>query len=105
MRIDYNECMYSCGSDNPHSACTHQNYCIFNENQTILESKIAELERELNEVENQLTQYHLIYTNKDYYELLDEKTLLVNDLEELRQLRNYIIDNEVKIYGFEVLES
>ena len=41
----------------------------------------------------------------DYNELIKEKTLLIKDLEELRTLRDYIIDKGVKEYGYEILES
>ena len=105
MKINFNECWYSCGADNPHIACTHQNYCIFNENRNLLESRITELENELKDIENQLIQYPYIYTTMNHDELIKEKTLLTNDLEELRNLRNYIIDNGVKEYGYELLES
>lgn len=105
MKVDFNECWYSCGADNPHNDCTHQNYCIFNDNRTLLESMINDLEIELGDVENQLTQYHQINTARNYNELMKQKTLITTDLEELRHLRNQIIDKEVREYGYGLLES
>lgn len=105
MRIDYNECGYSPDANDPHSACLHPAYCIFNQNRVRLESMISELENDLESVEFQLSCFHEIYTTTDYDELKKEKTLLMNDLEELKTFRSTIIDREIRKYGYGVLES
>lgn len=105
MKIDYNECWYSCGAVNPHDACLHQKYCIFNSNRERLESMICELENELNNIETQIDQVHSINTAKNYDDLKKEKTLLLSDLEDLRIFRMMIIDKGVEEYGYGVLES
>jgi len=101
MRIDYNECWYQ----GNHDACTHTHYCIFNEHRIQLESMIAECENDLQLLEMQLLMFHEIYTTKSYDELKKEKMILIDDLEKLRVFRMNIIDNEVKEYGYEGLES
>lgn len=103
MRIDLYECWYQ-GGENHHDACTHPSYCIFNPNRWKLEKKIAQLEKELEVIEHQLMLYHDIYTVKSKEELEYEKEIVKNDLLQLRGFRMKIIDNEVKEYGYEVLE-
>lgn len=104
MRIDYNECWYQEGEPH-HGACTHPNYCIFNKNRIRLESQIGEIERDLELVEWQLSNFHSIHLDKNYADLKKEKNILRDDLERLQFFRAKIIDSEVKEYGYEVLES
>ena len=51
MMSKLNDCNYSPGDDQ-HECCTHNHYCIFNENRTKLEKDIHELETKLNKFEN-----------------------------------------------------
>lgn len=42
---DYNQCYYS--PTEKHDLCTHQDYCIFDENRVLLEERIKHLSDEL----------------------------------------------------------
>jgi hypothetical protein len=43
---DLNTCFYSPGTDK-HECCTHTQYCIFNQNRTELETQITQLENQI----------------------------------------------------------
>ena len=43
---DINTCFYSPGTDK-HECCTHTQYCIFNNNRTELETQITQLENQI----------------------------------------------------------
>ena len=101
MKIDNNECWYQ----GNHDACTHSYYCIFNSNRCMLESMIADLERQLWDIQFQLSNYGEIYTDKTFDELRKDKILIRNDLEDLYNFRENIIDKEVVEYGYGLLES
>lgn len=97
-----NTCYYSPGDDK-HDACTHQHYCIFNNNRIQLETDITKLENELHQriydlkfIKNEGT------NNSADYEATKNRIKILNaDLEHLRNHRNKIIENkEVKGYGF-----
>ena len=99
---DLNTCYYSPGDDK-HNNCTHQYYCIFNNNRIQLETDIHKLESELHQriydlkfIKNEGTS-----NCADYKATMNRITILNTDLENLRKSRNNIIENkEVKGYGF-----
>ena len=88
---DLNTCYYSPGTDK-HSTCTHTQYCIFNENRTILETEITKLENKLNDFKNikdaaingdiiyheELDDYYIIRIDK--YTGIDGKTRYKTDV-------------------------
>ena len=99
---DLNTCYWSPGTDK-HSCCTHQHYCIFNNNRIKLETDILKLENELHQRIYDLKFIKNEGTNNcvDYEATKNRITLLNNDLENLRKFRNEIIKNkEVRGYGF-----
>lgn len=99
---DINNCYYSTGTDK-HSCCTHQHYCIFNENRIRLETDITQLENELHQrihdlkfIKNEGTK-----NSADYKATKERITILNTDLDNLRKFRKEIIENkEVKGYGY-----
>ena len=98
---DLNTCYWSPGTDK-HSCCTHQHYCIFNNNRIQLETDILKLENELHQRIYDLKFIKNEGTNNcaDYEATKDRITLLNRDLENLRKSRKNIIENtEVKGYG------
>ena len=99
---DLNTCYWSPGTDK-HSCCTHQHYCIFNNNRIKLETDILKLENELHQRIYDLKFIKNEGTNNcaDYEATKNRITLLNNDLENLRKFRNKIIENKgVRGYGF-----
>ena len=99
---DLNTCYYSPGTDK-HSTCTHQHYCIFNENRINLEKDITKLENELHQRITDLKFIKNEGTNNcaDYEATKNRITVLNTDLEHLRNFRNKIIENkEVKGYDY-----
>ena len=99
---DLNTCYWSPGTDK-HSCCTHQHYCIFNNNRIQLETDILKLENELHQRIYDLKFIKNEGTNNcaDYEATKNRITLLNNDLENLRKFRNKIIENKgVRGYGF-----
>ena len=103
MMSKINTCYWSPGKDS-HSCCTHQHYCIFNQNRIQLETDINKLENELHQriydlkfIKNEGT------NNCADYEATKERIKILNaDLEHLRNHRNKIIENkESKGYGYQ----
>lgn len=102
MRINYNTCYYSPGTDK-HSCCTHPHYCIFNKNRIRLETDLTSLENELHQ---RITDLKFIKNEgtpncADYEATTNRIRILNEDLDHLRKFRNKIIENkEVQRYGF-----
>ena len=99
---DLNTCYYSPGHDK-HSCCTHQHYCIFNNNRILLETTIHELETELHKriIDLKFIKNEGTDNCADYKATSERITILNKDLEQLRKSRNNIIENkEVKGYGY-----
>ena len=99
---DLNTCYWSPGNDK-HTCCTHQHFCIFNENRIRLDNDIHKLETELHK---RITDLKFIKNegtpnSADYEATRERITILNNDLEILRKSRQKIIENkEVKGYGY-----
>ena len=103
MMSKINTCYYSPGEDK-HSCCTHQHYCIFNQNRIRLETDITKLENELHQKIYDLKFIKNEGTNNsaDYEATKNRIRILNEDLEHLRKFRNKIIENkEAEGYGFE----
>lgn len=100
-----NTCYYSEGGK--HDCCTHQGYCIFNENRVKLEQKIGDTLREYYELKKLRDSYLKGYYcgNIDYDFLLKKLNLLRHNISRLVQFKDKIINNEVDGYGYAVLES
>ena len=99
---DINTCYWSPGEDQ-HECCTHQHYCIFNNNRIQLETDITKLENELPQRTHDLKFIKNEGTNNcaDYEATKNRIKILNSDLEHLRKFRKKIIENtEVKGYGF-----
>ena len=99
---DINTCYWSPGEDQ-HECCTHQHYCIFNNNRIQLETDITKLENELHQRIHDLKFIKNEGTNNcaDYEATKNRIKILNSDLEHLRKFRKKIIENtEVKGYGF-----
>jgi len=99
---DLNTCYYSPGTDK-HECCTHQHYCIFNNNRIQLDHDITRLETELHQRIIDLKFIKNEGTNNcaDYEATKERITLLNRDLENLRKSRRNIIENtEVRGYGY-----
>lgn len=99
---DLNTCYYSPGPDK-HSCCTHQHYCIFNENRINLEKDITKLKNELHQRITDLKFIKNEGTNNcaDYEATKNRIRVLNTDLEHLRNFRNKILENkEAKGYDY-----
>ena len=100
--IDYNTCYYSPGQHDHHSCCTHQHYCIFNENRITLEKQINNLSNELHYHTKALNALKTgrNYTNANYKVTKERIKLLNEDLGNLRNFEKKIKNKEVKGYGY-----
>ena len=99
-----NTCYYSKGSK--HECCTHQHYCIFNENRWNLEKQLMKNWREYSE----LKRLHNSYLRGDYHGDIDYDFLMRKigsvrqNISRLTQYRTEIIEGKVKGYGYELLD-
>lgn len=102
--MNLNKCNYSEGGG--HDYCSHSHYCIFNEKRWRLEKKLTKLLKEYNELKTQKNSYILgYYCNVDYNEIIKKLNLVQESISRLIEFKQKILDNEVKGYGYEVLES
>ena len=82
-----NTCHYSSGSK--HELCDHQNYCIFNDKRTDLETTITHLENRILEFENKINLIEsddIQFTIPEYKQTLKK---LRTTTDELNRLKNY----------------
>lgn len=103
MGKDENTCYYSEGGR--HKCCTHQHYCIFNENRVRLEMKIMDNWREYYSLKKLYNSYLKgDYTGElDYDFLLKKLNIVKSNISRLVLFEKKIIDGDVNGYGF--LES
>lgn len=102
LNINYNKCYYSTGANKPHATCTHKNYCIFNKNRIILETRIHQLKKQLT---NTVNDYNFIrnegtINSKDYETITKKLEILHKDYEKLKKFEEKIKENGGNNYGY-----
>ena len=102
--MNLNECNYSEGGK--HEYCSHSHYCIFNDKRWSLENKLTKLLKEYDELKTQKNGYIVgDYCNIDYNKIIKKLNLVQESISRLIEFKQKVLNNEVKGYGYEVLES
>ena len=98
---DENTCYYSPGDDK-HECCTHQHYCIFNQNRVKLEKKITSNWREYYKLKRTYGSYLKGYYtgDVDYNFLLKKLKMVKSNISRLVAIKEKIIRGDIDGYGF-----